>query len=196
MAAARGLLEDHNIKTYVIGFAVTNSALDDIADAGGTGEHFPTNDQSELIDAFTVILTDIQTSSRTFASAAVPSVSAANDEQQIHLTSFSPVDGAPAWPSRIDAYDKPLPLTTNFEGKIVPDRGLKLWDAGEVILGQAPTESEVLGNNFKIGNNTNQRRVYYAEENLTDDIPSKRRFFVTTLFSAPGHSPSASNSTS
>ena len=88
--AAAGLLSESGVRTYVIGFALDNPALNAIADAGGTDKAFFPEDEDELVDALTVVFGEIQGLARTFASAAVPSVVGADGNQVFH-TSFNPV---------------------------------------------------------------------------------------------------------
>jgi hypothetical protein len=191
------------IKTYVIGFAVNNPALDAIATAGGTDatpgpngqpnpgdpghEAYFAGDEQALVDAFLAIIGQVKLQSRTFATAAVPSVvGSAADE--VFLTSFSPVeDGTSLWPGRVDAYVKPIPLTTNAFGQSVPDRNKTCvsptdesclaWDAAALLESQAPTAADVASDIYKVSNSVTDRRVYFARAFGTA-IPLERAFFL------------------
>ncbi|MFQ5527260.1 MAG: PilC/PilY family type IV pilus protein [Thermoanaerobaculia bacterium] len=187
--AARDL-KTAGITTYVIGFSVANPALDAIAAAGGTVQAFSAQNQQQLVDAFNEIIGDVQRQSRTFATAAVPSVIGSASEN-IYLSSFSPTDdGITLWPGRVDAYKKPVPLI-DVAGQQVPDRtkvcpnpdtdeNCLAWDAAKELLAQAPDAVEV-NSDLKIGFATGKRRVYHGRTNLTQ-VPENRSFleFKTT----------------
>jgi hypothetical protein len=63
-AATRALFEDHDVKTYVIGYDYEgdSAALDIIADAGGTGldSHVMAGNEEELVTAFDAVLNDVK----------------------------------------------------------------------------------------------------------------------------------------
>jgi hypothetical protein len=63
-AATRALFEDHEVKTYVIGYNYKgdSAALDIIADAGGTGldSHVMAGNEEELEHAFDAVLNDVK----------------------------------------------------------------------------------------------------------------------------------------
>ncbi len=188
------------ITTYVIGFSVNNAALDNIAREGGSPNRdtdvppdgvpddvwaYTATDQQQLIDAFNEIVGGVKRQSRTFATAAVPSVIGSASEN-IYLTSFSPTEeGDLLWPGRVDAYKKPVPLI-DVGGQQVPnsnqvctdpdnDENCLAWRASEKLLEQAPDETEVQ-TDLRIGFSATQRRVYYGRE-VTPSMPEERRFF-------------------
>ncbi len=204
---AAQLLADNSIRTYVVGFAVDNPALDQIAVAGGTDaspnpdgslnpgdpehEAFFAADQAELIDQLNAILREIQRTARSFATAAVPSV-VGTAAENAYLTSFSPVnDGASLWPGRIDGWVKPIPtVAVGGAGgsRQVPDRTKRCsgpddeaclaWDAGEEVLSQAPTQSQVDSGIYKLSNTGfNRRRVYFSRLRRNEEVPGRRRMF-------------------
>ena len=78
----------------------------------------------ELKEALSKIIQLVSTDSRSFSSAAVPSVQA-EEADKIYLSSFVPIKGESVWPGRIDAYLRPLPLkevfAANGEVSLVPD---------------------------------------------------------------------------
>lgn len=130
---------------------------------------YPQN-QDELVRQLTSIFQTINEESRAFASAAVPSVEA-NVKDKIFLSDFTPVEGASIWAGQLDAYLKPLPFRADGSG-IPEDRGPKdcgttgtsnchLWDAATMVLGQAPTSSDVAVGTYRLGMAANERRVYY-----------------------------------
>lgn len=181
------LFAQENVLTYVVGFGVENTPgnkLICMAANGGTGEPiFPQNKQ-ELIDALTAIFGEIAEEARSFASAAVPSVQA-EVEDKIFLSSFTPLNGASIWDGHVDAFLKPLPLTD--DGR--PDESVAcggsvegschLWDAGEVLLTQAPDPDEVEAGNLRLGDAADQRRVFYpkAKNLITGAVPNDRSLF-------------------
>ena len=143
-AAAR--LEDLGIRTFVVAFGGALSAdnVQDIADAGGTGQN-DTNgdgvqdcaefssddydfcpgpivaaDRNELVNALQQIFEAIETSPQAFASAAT-SPSRTDDGNSIFLTSFLPVPDQSVWKGSVSHYVQPLPTTTDDDGNIVPD---------------------------------------------------------------------------
>jgi len=58
--AAEELLFELGIGTYVIGFAVDNPNLDDIAEAGGTDLAYTAGSESELVEALQAVIDDIR----------------------------------------------------------------------------------------------------------------------------------------
>jgi hypothetical protein len=189
---AGALHTEEAVDTYVVGFGVDNAPgnkLNCMADRGGTGAPIYPQNKDELVEALTSIFGDIKEEARSFASAAVPSVQA-EVEDKIYLSSFTPLNNEPVWDGHLDAYLKPLPLTN--DGK--PDKsidcaslpanqqgGCFLWDAGVVLLGQAPTAAEVATGDLKLGVGDNQRRVFFprAKDLLTEAMPNKRALFRT-----------------
>lgn len=169
---AAQLLGNRDIQTYVVGFATNSPELNDIAEAGGTQQAFFPTTQEELIEDFSEILIQVQNKARTFTSATVPSVVGRAGRQIFH-TSFNPSQNAGLWPGRIDAFERPVPLV-NVDGAFLPDyrvdcsgdddTGCQIWDAGDVMLSQAPTAGDVAGGNLRIGNLLDQRRVYYRDQ--------------------------------
>ncbi len=187
---AGSLLDQDDVRTYVIGFGLPTgggNTLDDIAFQGGTvAPILPTNRQA-LIDALNDILSEIQEETVAFASAAVPSVQA-DIADKIYLSSFTPLNLASVWPGRLDAFLKPLPL----DGAGLPDRTEEClfgtvdgncfaWDAGDSqpawegdasglyqprgLLLQAPTPTEIVtldNTTLRIGNAEGERRVFFG----------------------------------
>ena len=176
------------------------------ADAGTPGdpsddpEHafFP-NTQSELIDAIAGILNEIRGGARSFAAAAVPQ-GQANVSDKTFLASFIPLEDQPLWPGSLDAYLRPLPLTTidvilpdgTTEERQVPDRAencaagdlsaCRLWDAGDRMVLQAPTTVQLDDDppDYNLGQGDAQRRAFYSVEPATGSppVPAVRKPFV------------------
>ncbi|MCP4202629.1 MAG: hypothetical protein GY769_11925 [bacterium] len=186
------------ITTYVIGFSVNNAALENIAVAGGSPERdvdgdgtldgvhaYTATDQDALVAAFNEIIENVRRQSRTFATAAIPSLIGSASEN-IYLSSFSPTDdGVSIWPGRIDSYKKPVPLV-DVGGQQVPDsnkvcadpdndENCLAWKASEKLLDQAPDATEV-ESDLKIGLAAGKRRVYWGRRSSTR-VPEGRRFF-------------------
>ncbi len=162
-------LRNRGFLTYVIGFGLTGgpaTSLNCIATNGGTGSPLLPQDGAALSAAITDILNQVKEASRSFASAAVPSVDASSDDA-IYLTDFTPISTESTWNGRLDAFLKPLPLTPAG----IPDRAVAcsggltsrchLWEAGTAMLTQAPTPAEVAGGNLRLGLSPTQRRVFY-----------------------------------
>jgi hypothetical protein len=58
-AAAQLLAQNPSVKTYVIGLGVGASAIDQIAQAGGTTQSIPSNNQTELDNAFNQVAASV-----------------------------------------------------------------------------------------------------------------------------------------
>jgi hypothetical protein len=160
----------------------------------GPGPLFAKN-RDEIVDQLTRVLTIIGGSSKSFSAAAVERASS-NVEEKIVLSSLVPVPENNVWPGRVDAYLKPLPrktVTIDGEARRVPDRderctgpnddGCLLWDAGEQIVLQAPTDAQVDAGDFNLGNGPNERRVFYASPNLVG-VPDARVMLDTPTATA------------
>ncbi|HEX3554678.1 MAG TPA: PilC/PilY family type IV pilus protein [Thermoanaerobaculia bacterium] len=183
------------VTVFVVAFGVqaaSGNKLSCIADADHT---FYPQTKDELIQdlktAFGLILED----QRAFASAAVPSVQA-EVADRIFLSSFRPIKAtgtsnpdAFVWDGHLDAYLKPLPLANGKPdtSKACPAPGspnrssCHLWDAGAVMLGQAPNGSDIASppdqSSLKLGLGADQRRVFYPQANSGSGIPSTLRLF-------------------
>lgn len=198
---AADLKSRFNLYTFVVGFgleAEEGNALDCIAENGKPpvkppgltdaqwGEPFLPQNKDELVDVLTRLFGGLKTSNRAFASAAVPTQQA-NVSDKIFLSTFTPLNDRSVWQGHVDAFLRPLPLR---DGK--PDTSRKcsalgednqsrchLWDAGEELLEQGATAEDVATDDFNLGNNVNERRVFYslAPDPLNPAVPSARRLF-------------------
>jgi len=120
----------------------------------------PDNLEIRLREVLGVILEE----TRSFASAAVPTVQA-DEGDKLFLTQFRPARGKSVWRGRVLGFLKPVPLSDPPERQPLTDTvcdadtGVDsecfLWDAGEVMLGQVNDANP-------LGPNSNQRRVYYT----------------------------------
>ena len=174
------------------------------ADAGTPGDpsddpdhaFFPTT-QSELANAIADILDSIRSDARSFAAAAVPQ-GQANVSDKIYLANFFPLEDLPLWPGTLDAYLRPLPLKTitlplpdgTTEDREVPDRGAtcpgtandtscRLWDAGDQLLLQGATDTQLDALDYNLGQGATQRRAFYSVEATTPGtVPAVRKPFV------------------
>lgn len=180
---AQTLNETYNVQTFVVGFGLANgSSLECMAENGGTGDPIYPRNKQELVDALTNIFGEIQVDSRTFASASIPAVQSAAADK-IYLSSFTPVDkDEPIWPGEVNVFRKPLPLNDNNEpdtsrkcidSGVERDSGCHLYEIGEVLLTQAPSQSEVDESPpvLKIGTALDERRVFYGKSNPRIAIP-------------------------
>lgn len=190
-------LRQEGVTVFVVAFGVTkdqgnaSNKLNCMADDTHT---FYPQDKDELVRDLQTALGQISEDPRAFASAAVPSVQA-EVADRIYLSSFRPINdtGTFFWDGHIDAYLKPLPLK---DGK--PDRDLEcpaegggearsscfLWDAGAVLVGQAPTRSTVDASSplnagaLRLGLNANERRVFYAKAQTEVGVHRTLRLFA------------------
>ena len=149
-----------------------------------TGPIYPGN-EDELVNALKQIIVAIQPRPRSFAAAAVPQASA-NTPDKTYLTSFIPLLEEPTWPGRLDAYLRPVPvyeITVDLpdgtqEQRFVPDNRdtascgpdsqnpdvesqCHLWNAGDELLAQAPSDAQILAGDYNLGSDENERRVFY-----------------------------------
>jgi Tfp pilus tip-associated adhesin PilY1 len=193
-SSTAALLSQEGITTYVVAFGVENQSgnrLNCMASNGGSGDPIYPQSKDELIKALTSIFGQIKEKASAFASAAVPSVQA-EVADRIYLSSFTPLNGAAIWDGHLDAYLKPLPLTSDGKparGRACPPEGspnrgsCHLWDAGEELVDQAPTASalaaaSVIDNTaLKLGLATDQRRVFHAKRSFGDTVPTAMRLF-------------------
>jgi hypothetical protein len=180
------------VQTFILGFGVaanSSNYINCVAQGGGTTPIYP-QDQAALTAALEDIFGNINEKPTAFASAAVPSVQAETADK-LFLTSFFPLSpdlntDAGFWDGHVNAFLKPLPLTAAGTPDVTRTCGslgsnpssCLLWDAGQVLLSQAPTEAEALGGNYKIGTAVDQRRVVYTLANMNGDIPSSIRTFT------------------
>ena len=194
-AATDALKKNENVLTYVVAFGVDNvsgNKLNCMAANGGTGKPIYPQNKDDLVAALTELFGQIKEEASAFASAAVPSVQA-EVADRIYLSSFTPLNGESVWDGHLDAFLKPLPLDN--AGR--PNRALKcsslpvdrrgschLWDAGEEIEKQAPTQSNIDSASvidasiLKIGAAIDQRRVFYAKAQSGTTQPRTLRLFV------------------
>lgn len=150
----------------------------------GKGEEIKVDSKAKLRSALREVIGLFEETSRSFASAAVPSVQA-DVEDKIYLTQFTPRQESSVWEGHVHAFVKPLPLkldkTPDFSLTCKPtevppvDEGCHLWDAAEELKGQAPdpdTDDLSLPLNrskLKIGLTKGERRLIYA---IADSDPS------------------------
>ncbi len=171
------------VLTYVVAFGVQGGGnkLTCMASNGGTGAPIYPKNQQELVDVLNDIFNEIKAEARSFASASVPTVQNETSDK-IYLSSFTPLPDAAVWPGRIDAFRKPLPLrdddTPDFGRPCTSSRqaACHLWNAGEVLRGQAPTPADADLGNFKLGLGSGQRRVLYGRE-ADPAVPTPLRLF-------------------
>ncbi len=192
-SSTASLFAQEGIKTYVVAFGVQNTSgnkLNCMAANGGSGEPIYPQDKDELVNALTDIFGQIREEASAFASAAVPSVQA-EVADRIYLSSFTPLNAQSTWDGHLDAYLKPLPLTTDGKpnraracpafGSTQPRSSCHLWDAGEVLTTQAAdlddlsAASVIDESALRLGAATNQRRVFYGKGGITGILPRTLR---------------------
>ena len=195
--AVANQLRSLGVTVFVVAFGVTQQSgnssnkLNCMADADHT--FFP-QDKDQLIADLQKAVAQINEDTRAFASAAVPSVQA-EVADRIYLSSFRPVgdEGAAYWDGHLDSYLKPLPLKNGkpnaglncpAAGGTQPRTSCHLWDAGTVLVTQAPSKADLAAaptltqSVLRMGLNTDQRRVFYPKENTTAGLPSTLRLLV------------------
>ncbi|HSF41531.1 MAG TPA: hypothetical protein VLT87_17155, partial [Thermoanaerobaculia bacterium] len=200
-AGTASLFAQEGIKTYVVAFGVQNTSgnkLTCMAANGGSGKPIYPQNKDELVTALTDIFGQIREEASAFASAAVPSVQA-EVADRIYLSSFTPLNLQPVWDGHLDAYLKPLPLTADGkpdQGRACPAPGspgrssCHLWDAGEVLVTQAPTQADLSAAAgldeavLKLGLGEQERRVFYGKAGFGGATPVDLR-----LFSPPAGDP-------
>ncbi|HEV7668096.1 MAG TPA: hypothetical protein VGS22_06200 [Thermoanaerobaculia bacterium] len=209
---ARVLFEKYGVETFVIAFGQVSTAgnvLSCLASkgSGGTVQPFNPSDQTGLNNALESIFERVTQASRSFSSAAVPTVQA-NFEDTIYVPTFTPLNAAsfiePAatsrgagatWDGHLNAFLKPIPINsaTGKPDTTIPCTSTKrsgcfLWDAGVQLLTQAPTMAELNPVSpatplWSIGAADNQRRLFYPAAATTSAVPVTRRLLLpqTTL---------------
>lgn len=165
----------------------------------GNGELVCPQNPANLKEELRRILGVIREESRSFATAAVPTVQAAT-EDRVFLTNFTPVSSRSNWDGHLNAFLKPLPVkqgkpdTSVLCSSLPPESrsACFLWDAGEEILAQAPTQAQADAGTLKLGAGAGQRRVFYSHVLNSDgtattsgEWPSSRRLWTHTADGTP-----------
>ena len=203
-SATASLWAQEGVTTYVVAFGVENSSgnkLNCMAANGNSKNPIYPQNKDELVKALTDIFGQIKEEASAFASAAVPSVQA-EVADRIYLSSFTPLNGEAIWDGHLDAYLKPLPLDKGRPNRAKtcppvgsPNRGsCHLWDAAEVILGQAPEKLDLdnagtlNASILKLGPAEDERRVFYTKAPFGGTVPRTLRLFAPPL-GAPNADP-------
>ncbi len=180
------LLEQTGIRTFVVAYGVQGGGnkLTCMAADGGTGDPIYPQNKQELVEALLSLFAEVKAEARAFASASVPTVQNETSDK-LFLSSFTPLPGTSTWPGRLDAFRRPLPLkddnTPDFERGCVSEglqAGCHLWNAGDVLLDQAPSQADLAGGDLKVGAALDERRIFYGQENLTGQVPAPMRLFT------------------
>jgi Tfp pilus tip-associated adhesin PilY1 len=149
----------------------------------GKGECVTAGNPAALQTELQAILGQIREDTRSFASAAVPSVQA-TVEDKIFLTNFNPIATGSVWDGHLLAFLKPLPLKngrpdTSIKCSSLPanqQASCNLWDAGTVLLTQAPVTADPT---YHLGAQANERRIFYPQAKLQGTWAEQRRLFST-----------------
>lgn len=174
------------IRTYVFSFQDTPN-LRSLFTTQEQGELILVQNKDELKTKLEEVIGTITQATRTFATAAVPSVQTAV-QNQIYLTKFQPLNDAGIWEGHLHAFRRPMPQgQTDPPNRDYPNH---VWDAALQMLNQS---SSTLGD-LKLGSGENQRRVLFARERLPGDptvggVPALRQLFTTTSGSGAGDTP-------
>ncbi len=156
----------------------------------GDGQIILVQDESDLETQLKAVIGDISQASRTFATAAVPSVQSAV-ESQIYLTKFNPFNNRGVWQGHLHSFLRPLDPTKPPDST----NPAHLWDAAAEMLNQAPVAGDT---DLKVGPTVGAggRRVFYSElrkPNVSSlaSWPENRQYFLRTNTDDPNASPSA-----
>ncbi|MEO1084223.1 MAG: hypothetical protein AAFY88_08270, partial [Acidobacteriota bacterium] len=197
------LRDNLQVNTFVVGYGLaegSGNALQCIAANGGTGEPIYPRNKDELVEELLDVFDQVKAESRAFASASIPAVQSTAAEK-IYLSSFIPIPGASVWPGRVDAFRQPLPLTADRRPAVSIKCGVDgresachLWDVGEQMLDQAPTDPDNSSLEpaerfeIRIGRDDDtttanegedidvrSRRVFYGQENSLQARPGPLR---------------------
>ena len=157
----------------------------------GDGQCITIADPSQLKTELLKILGIIEQRARAFASAAVPSVQV-TVQDKIFVTNFTPVQSSAFWAGRVHAFLKPIPVgadgkpdTTRTCATVTPKERCLLWDAGRVLLSQAPDAATVTGGDLRLGTSLTTRRIYYSRlpvpgSSSNDTWPENMQWFTPT----------------
>lgn len=159
-ADTANLFSKSGVRTFAFTFENT-SQLHSIVQ-NGKGDLILVQNGDDLAQKLREVIGFIQEETRTFASAAVPSVQATVDDK-IYLTNFTPLNESGYWDGHVHSFLKPLPLD-ELTGRPDITHANHLWDAAEVMLAQAPDPAtgDTSGVPLQIGDGVDERRVYYS----------------------------------
>lgn len=135
----------------------------------GKGDCVDVADRDDLKNILEDILDTIREETRSFASAAVPTIQTTVD-QQIYLTNFRPLRDKSVWDGHLLAFKKPLPLK---DGKPDTTHANFLWDAGTVL------ESQVNAADPLALNDASKRRVFFTEQSTAGKWAASRHLLET-----------------
>lgn len=172
-----GNLESHSgVRTWALGLGNgcdSNQELHSLVRQGG-GQCISVETGGQLRQTLEAILGEIRTETRSFASAAVPTVQA-SVEQKIFLTNFTPLNDSGVWDGHVLSFLKPLPVSADGKPNTDllckdlapgdannPVQGCHLWDAGLILATDQypgdPATTDVLDEA-----DGDKRRVFYAQ---------------------------------
>lgn len=159
-ADTANLFSKGGVRTFAFTFEGTKELHSIVQN--GKGELILVEDGDDLAAKLREVIGFIQEETRTFASAAVPSVQA-TVEDKIYLTNFVPLNGSGNWQGHVHSFLKPLPLD-ELTGRPDTTHANHLWDAADVMLAQAPdpVAGDTSSVDLQLGGGADQRRVYYA----------------------------------
>lgn len=206
---ASDLLAD-DVRSFAIAFGLEettfagfNNTLTCIANNGGTGTRvvdgetvvegpgplFPQN-KDQLVEALLQVIQLVRPEPRTLTGVAVPSVQA-EAADKLFLTDFTPLNRRPVWAGHVHSFIKPLPLDgdgrPDFSARCSdlppgePASACFLYDIGEVMLTDQVRPSTA----DPVGNNGNQRRIYYSRFDDSVTVPKGRLFFEPLADTTP-----------
>jgi|GEM_PF-1485197 len=184
---------DAGVRTWIFTFTDKATSLQNIISNTGA-KVVPVSNGSDLKTKLKEVAGTIATSTRTFATAAVPSVQAAV-ESRIYLTKFQPLNDTSIWEGHVHAFSLPLPPNqTDPPNKAYDDW---LWDSALSMLDQSPAPpaggdlSTVT--DLKLGGSNTQRRVLWALDKVPNATglpgsPTTTEMFDVTTAPSSGYS--------
>lgn len=178
-ADTANLFSKSGVRTFAFTFENTKQLHSIVQN--GKGELILVQNGDDLANKLREVIGFIQEETRTFASAAVPSVQATVDDK-IYLTNFTPLNDSGFWDGHVHSFLKPLPLDP-LTGRPDITHSNHLWDAAEVMLAQAPdpVTGDTSGVPLQIGGDVDERRVYYSAlpdpTSTSPSWPQNRRYF-------------------
>jgi len=178
------------IRTYVFSFQDT-PALNSLFKTQSEGELILVSNKNDLKTKLEEVIGTITQATRTFATAAVPSVQTAV-QNQIYLTKFQPLNDAGVWEGHLHAFRRPMPQgQPEAPNRDYPNH---IWDAALAMLNQS-SQPAANGDNsttdLKVGLGENRRRVLFARERLPGDptlggLPAVRELLDRTTGASGG----------
>ncbi len=169
-----GFFRDLGTRTWYFNVEPGNSGAVQSIIRPGQGEAITVGSEDELTRKMNEVIGLILERQRTFASAAIPSVSH-DVEDKVVITSFRPFNDSGYWEGHTTAFLKPLPLDALGRPDLEHDNFL--WDTADVLLSQARLDvsSAVTASDLRLGAGLDRRRVYFPMGSDGGTVPRVRQ---------------------